>query len=186
MPDLYRVAVWDKVRSPLVREWTLALATRAMRRSEQVAGTTLQWHLIGHGLLLLGPTGTGKSCAAALCAREAAKVGRTLCWAYVPDLCDALTSTPRERSAEIRRQESVDLLVWDDFGVRDLADWEIGYLDQIVEARYRARKPMIVTTNWDPARLREDPRIQRMVDRWRERTTSHVVVLGGASMRVAP
>jgi predicted ATPase len=178
VPDLYAGADWGRVRSPAVQEWASQIVTRAARRSEEAP---LQYR--GHGLLMVGPVGTGKSSAAALCCVEGAVRERTMRYSYVPDLCDALMQTPRERAVVIRAQETVDLLTWDDFGVRDLADWEIGYLDQIVEARYRSRKPMIVTSNLTIGDLREDERLARMVDRWRERVCSQMVVLAGESMR---
>ena len=139
--------------------------------------------LVGHGLLIVGPVGTGKSSAAALLCQAAAEIGRKVRWSYVPDLLDGLGSSAKERAQEIRWQEMADLVVWDDFGVRDMADWEIGHLDQIVENRYRSRRPMVVTTNLRPEDLREDERLVRMMDRFRERVCSMGCVLGGTSMR---
>lgn len=181
VPDLYRDADWGLVRSPAIREWTLALEARARRSITR--GSNPNWRLIGHGLLVMGPVGTGKSSSAALCCLEAARLEKSIRWAYVPDLCDAIAQRAAEREKEIKLQAAADLLVWDDFGTRDLADWEIGYLDQIVEARYRQRKPMVVTTNWTAEDLRGDARLARMVDRWRERVCSNAVVLTGESMR---
>ena len=177
VPDLYAGGDWAKVRNPAVRDWTTGLAAR-------LGGTpTTNWSLLGRGLLIIGPTGTGKSTAAALCCKEAARLRFRVRWSYVPDLADALHGKPTERATLIRELVAVDLLVLDDFGVRDLADWEIGYLDQIVEGRYRSRRPMIVTTNWTPADLVKDQRFARLADRWKERTAADMVALTGASMR---
>lgn len=180
VPPLYAEAQWDKVRSPAVREWTLGLPARTQHRTDP---GTPNYALLGHGMLIQGPTGTGKSSAAALVARETLLAKKTVAWRYVPDLLDSLTANPRERNAEIKRTSAVDVLILDDFGVRDMADWEIGYLDQIVEARYRIRKPIVVTTNFTTEQLMGDQRLGRMVDRWRERTASARVVLAGESMR---
>lgn len=180
IPRLYLSASWQKVRDADVRGWTIGMQARTRRVGED---SPPNWRMLGHGLLILGPVGTGKSSAAALCGIEALLVERTVLWSYVPDLIDALSSGPRDRKRVIGEQSRADLLIWDDFGVRDMADWEVGYLDQIVEARYRARKPMIVTTNWTAQDLRNDGRIQRMVDRWRERVCSTAILLGGESMR---
>jgi DNA replication protein DnaC len=133
--------------------------------------------------MLLGPIGTGKSSAAALIVREAIEVGRFCWWSYVPDLVDELTQNVASRRQEMVRQTQASLVVWDDFGAREFADWEIGHLDQIVERRYRARKPMIVTTNLTTQDLRADQRLARIVDRWRQRTCSSMIVLNGESMR---
>lgn len=181
VPELYRDAVWDRVRSPAIREWTFALDGRAQRLGGRSKHPN--WQVLGHGLMILGPVGTGKSSAAALVCQEAARLEKSIRWSYVPDLADLIAQTAATRSKEIALQEAADLLVWDDFGVRDLADWEIGYLDQIVETRYRRRKPMVVTSNWTADDFRDDPRLARMVDRWRERTASNLAVLAGESMR---
>lgn len=181
VPELYRDADWLRVRSPAIREWTIALDARAQRLGGRCPHPN--WALLGHGLLILGPIGTGKSSAAALVCKEAARLEKSIRWSYVPDLCDAIAQNAVGREKEIKLQAAADLLVWDDFGVRDLADWEIGYLDQIVEARYRQRKPMIVTSNWLADDLRGDARLARMVDRWRERVCSNVAILTGESMR---
>ena len=180
VPELYMDSDWSRVRSPAVKEWALAVHARTQKRSEP---GPLNHHLLGHGLLIMGPTGTGKSSAAALVARDAFAADRTVAWRYVPDLLDTLTSTPKERLQEIKRLSAVDVLILDDFGVRDMADWEIGYLDQIVEARYRIRRPIVLTTNLTREQLMQDQRLGRMVDRWRERTASNIVVLAGESMR---
>lgn len=181
VPDLYGAAEWERVRSPAIKEWCLPLAARLP--SARVQGSATNWALLGHGLLILGPVGTGKSSAAALVATDVVFHDRSVRWSYVPDLADTMALSARDRALEMRWQESADLLIWDDFGVRDLADWEIGYLDQIVEARYRARKPMLVTSNWTADDLRADQRLARMVDRWRERVCSQVAILTGESMR---
>jgi hypothetical protein len=177
VPEPYADGVWDRVRNPAVREWTLGMDAR-------LGGSpTPNFKLLGVGMLIVGPIGTGKSTAAALCCSEAARLRYRPVWSYVPDLADALHGNPTDRADLIRQQVAADLLVFDDFGVRDLADWEIGFLDQIVEGRYRRRRPMIVTSNWTPADLVKDERIARLADRWRERVAANVVVLAGESMR---
>jgi DNA replication protein DnaC len=173
-------SVWAKVRDPLVAEWCRRVDERTRRRSDTGRSNL---RVRGHGLMLVGGVGTGKSSAAALCCEEVAKLGKTVVWSYVPDLVDLLSQSSAKRLDTVTRQSYADLVVWDDFGVRDLADWEIGFLDQIVENRYRRLKPMVVTTNWTVADLRADTRLGRLVDRWGERTASQLVALKGASQR---
>lgn len=180
VPDAYRAASWDRVRSKAVAEWARDVRARCLRRSD---GEKPDWSLLGHGLLLLGGAGTGKSSAAGLCCRAAATAGRQVRWAYTPDLLDAMGAGARERHDLVKSLTGVDLLVLDDIGVRDMADWEVGFLDQIVEARYQRFKPMVVTSNWTTREIRDDARMVRLVDRWRERTASQVVTLSGESMR---
>lgn len=180
VPELYLSAEWNRVRSRAVREWSITIKERTYRRADGVARPV---RFAGRGLMLLGPVGTGKSSAAALLAREAILVGRTCLWQYVPDLIDELSDKPAKRAEAVRRAGSVDLLIWDDFGVRDMADWELGYLDQIVERRYREFRPMVVTTNLTTDDLIVESRLKRITDRWRERTAGDRVVLSGDSMR---
>lgn len=182
VPDAYQDVTWDLVRSPAVRDVSLSIRarTRSPADSELADPRTN-----GHGVLLLGPVGTGKSSAASLIVIEAIKQGRSTMWSYVPDLVDELLHNVERRRQEMLRQTQANLVVWDDFGARELADWEIGHLDQIVERRYRARKPMVVTTNLTTADLRNDQRLSRIVDRWRQRTCSSMIVLNGESMRVS-
>lgn len=146
-------------------------------------GGLRQPEFVGRGLLLMGPVGTGKSSAAALICKSAVMAHRTVLWQYVPDLIDSLTNKAQARQDVIRRAGQADLLVWDDFGVRDMADWELGFLDQIVERRYREFRPMVITTNLTATDLRGDTRLLRITDRWRERTAREAVTLSGESMR---
>lgn len=180
VPELYRDAQWDRVRSPAIREWSLGIKARTPKNGD--AGPP-NYALLGHGMMILGPTGTGKSSAAALVARETLAAGRNVAWRYVPDLLDTMTSGARERTPELRRLSLVDVLILDDFGVREIADWEVGYMDQIMEARYRTRKPVVITSNLTAQQIMADQRLERMVDRWRERTASSTVILAGESMR---
>jgi DNA replication protein DnaC len=90
----------------------------------------------------------------------------TVRWEYVPTMLDELIAGKRNEVLE--RQEKPGLLVWDDFGVSQLADWMVPYLDKVVETRYRARRSMIVTTNIDPAIFADDPALARIMSRWRQ------------------
>jgi len=180
VPQMYAGARWSHVRSPAVQNWSLTIKERTYRRSQE---GTRQPKFVGRGVLILGPVGTGKSSAAALLCRATVEAGRSVVWQYVPDLVDQLMDKAMKRQEIIARASNVDLLVWDDFGVRDMADWELGYLDQIVERRYREFRPMVVTSNLSSQDLVGDSRLDRIVDRWRQRTASERIILSGASMR---
>lgn len=182
VPEAYLAAEWPRVRSVAVQQWGVTLRERTYRRSDD---EPRQGAFAGRGLILLGPVGTGKSSAAALLCRQAVTAGRGVLWQYVPDLIDALSDKPAKRAEVVHRAGTVDLLVWDDFGVRDMADWELGYLDQIVERRYRDFRPMVVTSNLTTQDLATDVRLQRITDRWRERTACDKIILSGDSQRAA-
>lgn len=133
----------------------------------------------GKGAIIFGPVGTGKSSTAGLLVQSAVKAGLKVKWSYVPDLCDLMLNQYRRQ--EVRSsQVAPDVLVWDDFGVRPFANFELGILDQIVESRYRQRKSMIVTTNLTVEQM-QAPEFARLRDRWRERCAAWVI--GGKSQR---
>ena len=165
VPPKYAAAEWEQCRAadPL-REYTGKIRHHRDR---------------GEGLLLLGPVGTGKSSSAALVCGAAVHAGLSVRWFYVPDLVPLLAD--RDTVAHnMRLCTQADLLVWDDFGVEGLRDWQIGLLDRVVEARYRRDRPMIVTTNLARKSL-EDPSLARLNDRWSERR--YVITISGESMR---
>jgi DNA replication protein DnaC len=167
VPDLYRDAT---------------LASCRVREAVEQYGESLAAKVeAGRGLMVFGPTGTGKSSTAALVAKFAVMADVRFRWTYVPDLCDQMMDGASRRQEVRIDQSAVDLLIWDDFGVRPLSAFEIGMLDQIVERRYQRRKPMIVTTNLTRDVMVKTPEFGRMVDRWRQMSSS--VVISGKSMR---
>lgn len=165
VPPLYARATWAECRADkALHEYT----------------SQLQAHVgAGRGLLLLGPVGTGKSSAAGLVAAEAVKLDLRVKWWYVPDLLSEMRDAKHAQEI-VRASSGVDVLVWDDFGVAGLAEWQIGMLDRIVENRYHREKLMIVTTNLSRKSL-EDPSLARLNDRWAERRFA--ITISGESMR---
>jgi hypothetical protein len=172
VPEAYRTGDWARVGAPGVR----AVADTLPQRFDG--------SLRGRGAMLLGGPGTGKSTAAGLLCRAAVRLGRSVAWAYVPMLMDEMLDN-RRRLEIVRRYTQAALVVFDDLGVRALADWEIGFLDEIVETRYQTFRPMIVTGNLTVADLTDDARLARMSDRWRERTAADVAAFAGKSRRNA-
>jgi DNA replication protein DnaC len=119
-------------------------------------------------LILLGGYGCGKTHLAAAVANQAVEHGQAVLFTPVPDLLDYLRSTyaPNspvhydERFDEIR---GVPLLILDDLGTQSSTPWAQEKLFQILNYRYTARMPTVITSN---QRLDEiDLRIRsRMVD----------------------
>lgn len=169
VPALYRKASWDRVTHN-------GLKSYGQKVAEHVAD--------GRSLLILGGVGLGKSCAAALIAKAAAHADLMVGWTYVPDLVDQMLD-PKNRVEAMRSQMKPDLLVWDDFGVEKLADWQVPLLDRVVERRYRQGKPMVVTGNLTSKQLfdAQDASMLRMADRWRDR--GFMAVLKGESYRAS-
>lgn len=108
------------------------------------------------GLFLIGPPGTGKSLLAAMILNELILTARLSC-RYVKisrDFFQQLRATFNNDSGnktetvfnDIARQ---DILVIDDFGIQSDSEWEQRMLYDLVDARYEAELPTIITSNID-------------------------------------
>ncbi|MGD2041209.1 MAG: ATP-binding protein [Anaerolineae bacterium] len=119
-------------------------------------------------LILLGGYGCGKTHLAAAIANHVVERGQPVLFVVVPDLLDHLRATfaPNspvsydERFEEIR---NAPLLILDDFGTQSSTSWAQEKLFQLLNYRYNARLPTVITSNY---RMEEiDLRIRsRMVD----------------------
>lgn len=100
------------------------------------------------GLVLWGPVGTGKTYLAACIANalldRAVPVLMTSFGRILGGMPGAATG---EQSRYIDSFNSFDLLVIDDLGAERNTEFALEQVYNIIDARYRARLPMIVTTN---------------------------------------
>ena len=101
----------------------------------------------GQGLLLYGSCGSGKTYAAAAIANALIEQGIPCLVSNFDRLFEKLTATRTQRSMEVEDLNKFELLVLDDLD----AEADNKYIDnmifRIVDSRYRAGLPMIVTTN---------------------------------------
>lgn len=105
-------------------------------------------------LLLVGGYGCGKTHLAAAIANEALQKGIRLYFAVVPDLLDYLRATfdPNSDASYDERFDmirNVPLLVLDDLGTENSKPWAKEKLYQIINHRYNAKLPTVITTNQD-------------------------------------
>mgnify|MGYP000368437782 CR=1 FL=1 len=122
-------------------------------------------------LVLMGPFGCGKTHLAAAIANDLQQRGADVVFVTVPDLLDYLrmtynpgtTSTFEGRFQTVR---NASVLVLDDVGTESATPWAKEKLFQIINHRYVARMPTILTTAKQVEEL--DPRIRsRLLDRRR-------------------
>lgn len=115
----------------------------------------------GAGLWLMGDVGTGKTTLAMLVSRTALEAGSAVAIYSLPRLLARIRRTYDADASEdsylefFDRLASVDLLHIDDLGAEKRSDWVLEQLYAIVDRRYEERRPLVVTTNLDQAKLEE-------------------------------
>jgi len=119
---------------------------RAYNQARNFAETAEGW------LVLQGGFGCGKTHLAAAIANYRLQQGYPVLFVVVPDLLDHLRATYRPTSevAYDERFEQVrtaPLLILDDLGTQSTTPWAQEKLYQIINYRYNARLPTVITTN---------------------------------------
>lgn len=103
-----------------------------------------------HNLFLLGPSGVGKSHLAQAIGNEAVLRGHDVLYRNTHTLFKWLSAGNADGSHERRMQQirSIDLLILDDFGMRDLSDAQQADLYELIAERYE-RRSTLITSNRD-------------------------------------
>jgi len=101
-------------------------------------------------LVLQGVNGCGKTHLAAAIANEHLRAGKPVLFVVVPDFLDHLRSTfsPESKVSYDQLFESVKntpLLILDDFGEQSTTPWAQEKLYQVINHRYNARLPTVIT-----------------------------------------
>lgn len=114
------------------------------------------------GLLLYGGVGTGKTFLAACIANALVDEGRYVLMVNLPSLIAAMNADYGEQREYYNDKISrAHLLILDDFGVERDTEFSIEQVYEIINARYKTGKPLIVTTNLSMQQLRDEPLIGR-------------------------
>ena len=153
-----------EVRSDLARDEQSNLK-QALNLARGFAKEPQDW------LMFTGGYGVGKTHLAAAIANFQAMRGYPAMFVVVPDLLDHLRAafSPDARTSFDQRFEEVRtaaLLVLDDLGTESATPWAREKLYQIINHRYVAKLPTVITTSVSPDDL--DPRIRtRILDETR-------------------
>ena len=126
-------------------------------------------------LVLKGGYGCGKTHLAAAIANACVERGQPVLFITVPDLLDHLRAafaptSPTAYGARFEEVRTAPVLILDDLGTESSTSWAQEKLFQIINYRYNAHLPTVITTNHEleeiPLRLRSrlvDPDLTRIV-----------------------
>ena len=120
------------------------------------------------GLLLWGDTGTGKSFIAGCIANALLEKGVPVLMTNFARILNALTSMYNEdRNSYIDSLNEYSLLIIDDLGMERSSEFAQEQVFNVIDSRYRSKKPLIVTTNLTLEELKypEDIAHQRIYGR---------------------
>ncbi len=129
-------------------------------------------------LVLAGHTGRGKTRLAAAIGNYCRENGREVMLVVVPDLLDKLRSgynpnNPRDFDDIFERVRNAPLLVLDDLGAQSGTPWADEKLFQLVNHRYNACLPTVITTNLTTPEM--EP---RLVSRITDLEVSTILLMG--------
>jgi len=185
---LYRYLKAAKLRSNASIEDLDFHRVRGLDRSVVLALADARWVEAHHNVLIVGPTGIGKTYTACALAQAAIRRGHTALYVRAPRMLDELSVArvdgrlPRLLSAWAR----VEVLVIDDLGLQPLSNQQAADLLEVVEDRHQ-RHATIVTSQlpikqWHEA-LGEPTMADAILDRLL--SNSHRFELSGESLRRA-
>lgn len=120
------------------------------------------------GLLFWGTVGTGKSYTAACIANYLLEANTSVVMTSFVRILQEMQGFDREREETFTNKlNSVKLLIIDDLGAERSTDYALEKVYGIIDNRYRAEKPLILTTNLTLRQMQEatDIRYARIYDR---------------------
>lgn len=110
----------------------------------------------GKGILMMGPTGLGKTHLSLSIANRVIERGYSAIYGSVPELLRMLNNEQFGRSDKdtMSLLTGCELLILDDLGAENNSDYSVSLLYEIINARVNRSIPMIVSTNFEGTELK--------------------------------
>lgn len=140
---------------------------KAFRIAKNYVGNFKAMMEQNQGLLLWGDVGTGKSYTAACIANELMNRGYSVIMTSFVKLLEGIGGFDSDETDCIEQFNRASLLIIDDFGTERNTDYSLEKVYNIIDSRYRTRKPIILTTNLEFKQMKDcnDIRYNRIYDR---------------------
>lgn len=157
-----------------MREWTFAKSDHTDQRNENIARKYVAnfnaMREQGTGLLLCGQVGTGKSFLAAAIANELISQGTPCLMTNFSRIISRISEKFGGDQKYLDDLNRFDLLIIDDLGAERDTEFTWEKVMNVIDARYRAGLPIIITTNLEPKDFADnaDIRRQRVFSRLKE------------------
>lgn len=160
MDERLRDVSFDSFRKTNDNAYNLKLCLRYANHFDEMLAKN-------QGLLFYGGVGTGKTFAAACIANHLLNQRIPVIMTSFVKLLESMQGFSEDDSALIARLNRAKLLIIDDLGAERSTDYALEKVYDIVDSRYRAKLPIILTTNLRMTELKEstDIRYTRIYDR---------------------
>ena len=168
--DLVRRLKAEGFSDPAMLAWTFENDNGRSPQMHHAHCYVEQWQTMRSenlGLLLWGGVGTGKSFLAGCIANALLEQEVPVRMTSFARILNELNSSFSGRNEVVDKPCHYPLLIIDDFGMERGTDYALEQIYNIVDSRYRSRKPLIVTTNLTPDEIRhpQDTAHARIYDR---------------------
>ena len=184
--DLVRRLKADGFSDSAMLDWTFANDNGRSPQMHHAHRYVEQWRTMRSeniGLLLWGGVGTGKSFLAGYIANALMAQEVPVRITNFARILNELNNSFSGRNEVVDRLCRYPLLIIDDFGMERGTEYALEQIYNIIDSRYRSRKPLIVTTNLTLTELKnpQDTAHARIYDRLLELCTP--IACTGPSMR---
>ena len=168
--DLVRRLKADGFSDSVMQNWTFANDNGRSPQMHHAHRYVEQWQTMRSenlGLLFWGGVGTGKSFLAGCIANALMTQEVPVHMTNFAHILNELNNSFSGRNEVVERLCRYPLLIIDDFGMERGTEYALEQIYNIVDSRYRSRRPLIVTTNLalDEIRHPQDTAHARIYDR---------------------